>query len=274
MNVISSKDNEIVKSVRKLREKKYRDLENAYIVEGVKMVKEAILEKASIRQIIICDDCEKSDSIPKELMYEIAKYDCMYVTSKVFKYISEVQTPQGVLAVIEKNNKTFNNDYLESNYLDINYNEDIIVALDDIQDPGNLGTILRTVDSVGLTQILVSKGTADCYNPKVVRSSMGAIYRVKVIECKDLLETLKEVKKNKFKILVTSLGDSSKNIYDMKYNKKILVIGNEANGVEEKILNIADEKIKIPMLGRTESLNAAVATGIVLYEYVRQKLGK
>lgn len=268
MNIISSKDNEIVKNVKKLKEKKYRDLENAYIVEGIKMVREAILEKASIRQIIICDDCEKSDSIPKELMYEIAKYDCTYVTSKIFKYISEVQTPQGVLAVIEKNNNVNNSE------TDINYNEDIIVALDDIQDPGNLGTILRTIDSVGLTQILVSKGTADCYNPKVVRSSMGAIYRVKVLECEDLLETLKEVKRNKFKILVTSLGDNSKNIYDMKYNKKVLVIGNEANGVEERIMKLADEKIKIPMLGRTESLNAAVATGIVLYEYVRQKLEK
>ena len=260
MDIISSKDNEIVKNVRKLKEKKYRDLENAYIVEGIKMVKEAILENASIKQIIICDDCEKTDSIPKELMYEIAKYDCLYVTSKIFKYISEVQTPQGVLAVVEKNNRDE----------DINYNEDIIVALDDIQDPGNLGTILRTVDSVGLTQILVSKGTADPYNPKVVRSSMGAIYRVKVIECEDLLETLKEVKRNKFKILVSSLKESN-SIYNVKYNKKVLVIGNEANGVEEKIMNIADEKIKIPMLGKTESLNAAVATGIILYEYVRQK---
>ncbi len=260
MNIISSKDNELIKNVKKLKEKKYRDLENAYLVEGIKMVKEAILEKASIKQIIICDDCEKSDSIPKDLMYEIAKYDCTYVTNKIFKYISEVQTPQGVLAVIEKNNVNY----------DINYNEDIIVALDDIQDPGNLGTILRTVDSVGLTQILVSKGTADCYNPKVVRSSMGAIYRVKIIECEDLLKTLKEVKKNKFKLLVTSLGDS-KNIYEMKYNKKVLVIGNEANGVKESVMNLADEKIKIPMLGRTESLNASVATGIILYEYVRQK---
>ena len=260
MDSISSKDNEIVKNVRKLKEKKYRDLENAYIVEGIKMVREAIEEKAVIRQIIICDDCEKIDSIPKELMYEIAKYDCLYVTSKIFKYISEVQTPQGVLAVVEKNNRDE----------DINYNEDIIVALDDIQDPGNLGTILRTVDSVGLTQILVSKGTADPYNPKVVRSSMGAIYRVKVIECEDLLETLKEVKRNKFKILVSSLKESN-SIYNVKYNKKVLVIGNEANGVEEKIMNIADEKIKIPMLGKTESLNAAVATGIILYEYVRQK---
>ena len=261
MNIISSKDNELVKNVKKLKDKKYRDLENVYIVEGIKMVKEAILENASIRQIIICDDCEKSDLISKEMMYEIAKYDCIYVTNKIFKYITEVQTPQGVMAIIEKNNKD----------KEINYNEDIIVALDDIQDPGNLGTILRTVDSIGLSQILVSKGTADAYNPKVVRSTMGAIYRVKVIECDNLKETLKEIKKNKFKILVTSLDDS-KSVYDIKYYKKVIVIGNEANGVEEEIVKLADEKIKIPMLGKTESLNASVATGVVLYEYVRQKI--
>ena len=261
MNIISSKDNELVKNIKKLKDKKYRDLENVYIVEGIKMVKEAILENASIRQIIICDDCEKSDLISKEMMYEIAKYDCIYVTNKIFKYITEVQTPQGVMAIIEKNNKD----------KEINYNEDIIVALDDIQDPGNLGTILRTVDSIGLSQILVSKGTADPYNPKVVRSTMGAIYRVKVIECDNLKETLKEIKKNKFKILVTSLDDS-KSVYDIKYYKKVIVIGNEANGVEEEIVKLADEKIKIPMLGKTESLNASVAAGIILYEYVRQKI--
>ena len=92
------------------------------------------------------------------------------------------------MAIIEKNNRD----------KEINYDEDIIVALDDIQDPGNLGTILRTIDSIGLSQVLISKGTADPYNPKVVRSTMGAIYRVKVIECDDLKETLKEIKKNKF----------------------------------------------------------------------------
>ena len=261
MNIISSKDNELVKNIKKLKDKKYRDLENVYIVEGIKMVKEAILENSSIKQIIICDDCEKSDLISKEMMYEIAKYDCIYVTNKIFKYITEVQSPQGVMAIIEKNNKD----------KEINYNEDIIVALDDIQDPGNLGTILRTVDSIGLSQILVSKGTADPYNPKVVRSTMGAIYRVKVIECDNLKETLKEIKKNKFKILVTSLDDS-KSVYDIKYYKKVIVIGNEANGVEEEIVKLADEKIKIPMLGKTESLNASVAAGIILYEYVRQKI--
>ena len=151
--------------------------------------------------------------------------------------------------------------------------QDIIVALDDIQDPGNLGTILRTVDSVGLTQILVSKGTADVFNPKVVRSTMGAIFRVKIIECEDLMQTLKEVKKHKFEVVVTSL-QTTKSFYEINYNKKIIVIGNEANGVEKQIQEIAENKVIIPMLGKTESLNASVATGIMLYEYVRQKLNK
>ena len=196
-------------------------------------------------------------------MYEMAKYECVYVTESIFKVISDVNTPQGILAIIGRN----------AGEAQIDYMQDIIVALDDIQDPGNLGTILRTVDSIGLNQILVSKGTADSYNPKVVRSTMGAIFRVKIIECEDLENTLKEVKKHKFKLVVTSL-QTEKSLYDINFDKKLIVIGNEANGVEQKIQDLADEKIKIPMLGKTESLNASVATGIVLYEYVRQKIKK
>lgn len=260
MQRITSKENEFIKHVKKLRDKKYRDIENEYMIEGIKLIAEAIQEKAPIKQIILCDDCEKNEAIPKDLMYEIAKYDCIYVTEKIFKYLSEVQEPQGILAIIEKNNQE----------MAIDYSQDIIVALDDIQDPGNLGTILRTVDSVGLTQILVSKGTADAYNPKVVRSTMGAIFRVKIIECEDLKQTLKEIKKHKFKVVVSSL-QTQNTIYDIGYNKKVIIIGNEANGVEQEVQDMADEKVKIPMLGKTESLNASVATGIILYEYVRQK---
>lgn len=263
MQRITSKDNDFIKHIKKLKDKKYRDISNEYVIEGVKLVAEAIQESAKIKHIVLCDDCERSDFIPKDLMYEIAKYDCIYVTDNLFKYLSEVQNPQGILAIIEKNNK--------DNQID--YSQDIIVALDDLQDPGNLGTILRTVDSIGLTQILVSKGTADCYNPKVVRSTMGAIFRIKLIECEDLAKTLKEIKKHKFKVMVSSL-QTDNSIYDANYNKKVLVIGNEANGVKEDIQNLADEKVKIPMLGKTESLNASVATGIILYEYVRQKLDK
>lgn len=261
MQGITSKENEFVKHVKKLKDKKYRDISDEYVIEGMKLVAEAIQEKASIKQIVLCDDCEKNAMIPKDLMYEIAKNECIYVTEKVFKYLSEVQTPQGILAIIEKNKKDGK----------IDYTQDVIVALDDVQDPGNLGTILRTVDSAGLTQILVSKGTADAYNPKVVRSTMGAIFRVKIIECENLGQTLKEIKKHKFKIVASSLQTENA-IYDINYHKKVIIIGNEANGIEQEIQELADEKVKIPMLGKTESLNASIATGIILYEYVRQKL--
>ena len=237
MQIISSKENELVKHIKKLKEKKERDISDEYMIEGIKLLKEAMQEKANIKQIILCDDCEKTEDIPKELMYEIAKYDCIYVTNKIFKYLSEVQEPQGVLAIIGKNNKD----------KEIDYTQDIIVALDNLQDPGNLGTILRTVDSIGVTQILVSKGTADSYNPKVVRSTMGAIFRIRIIECEDLAKTLKEIKKHKFKIVVSSLKTEN-SLYDINYNQKVIVIGNEANGVDEHIQEIADEKIKIPML--------------------------
>ena len=259
MQSISSKENELIKHIKKLKDKKGRDSSNEYVIEGIKLIQEAIQENVNIKQIIVCDDCDKTESIPKDLMYEIAKYDCIYVTKKIFKYISEVQEPQGILAIIDKNNSDS----------EIDYTQDIIVALDDVQDPGNLGTILRTVDSIGLTQILVSKGTADSYNPKVIRSTMGAIFRIKIIECEDLEKTLKEIKKHKFKVVVTSL-QTENTIYEINYNKKVIVIGNEAKGVKN-IQELADEKIKIPMIGKTESLNASVATGIVLYEYVRQK---
>ena len=263
MQVITSKDNEFVKHVKKLKEKKYRDQSQEFIIEGIKLVKEAIEEKANIKQIIICDNCENSGIIPKDLMYEIAKYNCVYVTENILKTMSDVNAPQGIMAIIGRNNKE----------KDIDYSQDIIVALDDIQDPGNLGTILRTVDSIGLNQILVSKGTADCYNPKVVRSTMGAIFRIRIIECEDLEQTLKETQKNNFKLIVSSL-QTNNSLYDIDFDKKVIIIGNEANGVEPQIQEMADEKIKIPMLGKTESLNASVATGIILYEYVRQKITK
>lgn len=261
MQVITSKENETVKNIKKLKDKKFRDEAGVYVIEGIKMIKEAIEEKAEIKKIVICEECLKAGDIEQKILYEIAKYDCIYVNSKVYNSLTEVVAPQGILAVIAKPNKDTK----------INYNQDIILALDGIQDPGNLGTILRTADSVNLKQILVTKNTADAYNPKVVRSTMGAILRIKIIETEDLAKNLKEAKKNKFKIVATSL-DTNDSIYDISYNKKVIVIGNEANGVSKEIQELADNRVKIPMLGKTESLNASVATGIMLYEYVRQKI--
>ena len=125
----------------------------------------------------------------------------------------------------------------------------------------------------GLSQVVVSKKTGDIFNPKVVRSTMGAIFRINIIQSDDLVATIKEIKKHKFKVIATSL-QTNDSIYDIDHKKSAIIIGNEANGVSQEVMETADKKVKIPMLGKTESLNAAVATGVMLYEYVRQKLMK
>lgn len=263
MQIISSKDNELIKHIKKLKDKKHRDESNEYIIEGVKLIEEAVKENAKIKKIIICEDTTRTYEIPTHIMYEIAKYECVYVTDKIFASITQVTKPQGIMAIIEKGDAD----------VQIDYAQDIIVALDDVQDPGNLGTILRTVDSIGLNQIIVSKGTADAFNSKVVRSTMGAIFRVKIIEVENLPQAIKEMRRHHFKLMVTSL-QTENSIYDIQFNKKIIVIGNESNGVSKEVQEMADEKAKIPMIGKTESLNASVAAGVVMYEYVRQKLSK
>ena len=235
--VITSKDNESIKKIRKLKEKKYRKETGKFIIEGIKLIKEAIQEKASIDTIVVCEACVKNGEIDKDLIYEIAKYNCIYVDEKVFSNITEVQNPQGILAVINKKNE----DSV------INYKEDIIIILDDIQDPGNLGTILRTIDSCGITQVIISKKSGDVFNPKVVRSTMGAIFRVNLIESENLIDTIKQIKKHKFQVVSTSLK-TDESIYDLEYKKIAIVIGNEANGVSQEVLDVSDKRVKIPML--------------------------
>lgn len=259
--LITSKDNDLIKHIRKLKEKKYRDEFGEFIIEGVKMIEEAIREKANIKYVIVCDDCKNQSEIELEQLYDIAKYKCVYVSEKVFNMITDVIAPQGVMAIIEKPIKSENK---------IDYRQDNFLILDNIQDPGNMGTILRTADSLNIKQIIVSPGSTDCYNSKVVRSTMGAIFRINVIE-RDLEKVIREMKKRDIKIYATDLK-TDKTIYDVNYEKSAVIIGNEANGVSTNILELADERIKIPMKGKTESLNAAVATGIILYEINRGKI--
>ena len=123
----------------------------------------------------------------------------------------------------------------------------------------------------GLSQVVVSKKTGDIFNPKVVRSTMGAIFRINIIQSDDLVATIKEIKKHKFIVIATSL-QTNDSIYDIDYKKSAIIIGNEANGVSQEVMETADKKVKIPMLGKTESLNASVATSIMIYEYVRGKI--
>ena len=251
--IITSKDNEIIKNIKKLKEKKYRL--DSYIVEGIKMVKEAINENQEIALIAIREDFK--------IDFDTKNTKIVTISNKIFNDISDVKTPQGILAVIKKNQ----NNQIETN-------SDYILALDSLQDPGNMGTIIRTADSANINQIIINKTTVDPYSPKVIRSTMGAIYRTNIIEVEDLKATLKEMKLKGFQIITTDLK-ATQSIYDINYNNKTLVvIGNEANGVSQEILQTADKKVIIPMLGKTESLNASIAASIMIYEYVRQKIQK
>ena len=318
--LISSKDNQTIKEIKKLKESKYR--KEKFIVEGFKMLQEAVNEGADIEIVVVkTGNKELLENVNKLLgrlnqSYETGNELLTYkyvkrlpriieVTENVFMQLTDVKTPQGVLAVIRKNvednvsdfedeneneneNKNENeneneneNDALKdgvnSRQIDclnkINTGADYVLAVDGVQDPGNLGTIIRTADSANLKQILVSKDTVDAYSPKVIRSTMGSIYRVKIVECENLADVLDELKKHKFQIVSTSL-DTENSIYDIDYRKKVVVIGNEGNGVSKEIQDLSDYKVKIPMLGKTESLNASVATGIMIYEYVRQMCSK
>ena len=308
--LISSKDNQTIKEIKKLKESKYR--KEKFIVEGFKMLQEAVNEGADIEIVVVkTGNKELLENVNKLLgrlnqSYETGNELLTYkyvkrlpriieVTENVFMQLTDVKTPQGVLAVIRKNvednvsdfedeneNENENeNDALKvgvnSRQIDclnkINTGADYILAVDGVQDPGNLGTIIRTADSANLKQILVSKDTVDAYSPKVIRSTMGSIYRVKIVECENLADVLDELKKHKFQIVSTSL-DTENSIYDIDYRKKVVVIGNEGNGVSKEIQDLSDYKVKIPMLGKTESLNASVATGIMIYEYVRQMCSK
>lgn len=330
--LIASKDNQTIKEIKKLKESKYR--KEKFIVEGFKMLQEAVNEGTDIEIVVVkTGNKELLENVNKllgrlsqnnELGNELigglsqnheAKNEPMKnqerknellaykygkrlpriieVTENVFMQLTDVKTPQGVLAVIRKNiednvsdfedeNENENeNDVLKvgvnSRQIDclnkINTGADYILAVDGVQDPGNLGTIIRTADSANLKQILVSKDTVDAYSRKVIRSTMGSIYRVKIVECENLADVLNELKKHKFQIVSTSL-DTENSIYDIDYRKKVVVIGNEGNGVSKEIQDLSDYKVKIPMLGKTESLNASVATGIMIYEYVRQMCSK
>jgi len=222
--LITSKENEIIKHIKLLSQKKYRDEFGEYIIEGLKLVREAVEEDVEIAKIIISEEAFQKDEI-KNILLKVSQDKIVSVSNNIFNYVADTVTPQGIMAIVKKKI------CIAEEY------EDVIFMLDDIQDPGNLGTILRSLDSSGLKQIILSKGTVDCYNNKVVRSSMGAIFRVKILENKNLEEEINTLKEKGYKIIVTSLN-TEKSYFDIDYKKCVIVIGNESKGVSNEILRI------------------------------------
>jgi TrmH family RNA methyltransferase len=259
METITSKDNQLIKEIKKLKEKRYRDEKGQFIVEGFRFCSEALMSHFEIPFLFISEgslDRWKSFNLENKLQNSTKVYQ---VKDSVLKSICSTDTPQGVAAVASKVNT------------DLRYDDGFYILADRIQDPGNMGTIIRTAHAAGASGVITTEGTVDIYNEKTMRSTMGSIFHIKVIEDSDL-KIIKELKNRGFKLVVSTL-DTDKNFFDVSLKDNVIIaVGNEGNGISDRVQSIADIKVKIPMPGGAESLNVGVAASIMVFEKVRQDM--
>lgn len=244
-----------VKQINNLQQKKYRQEQGVFLVEGIKGVEEAILNKANFLSVIIEDGKKEDEGIQKIIELAVKnKIKFEFCGQKDIKNIKTTETFPGILAIIKQKNCAIT-DFIPGN----------IICLDGIRDPGNLGTIIRSADWFGIKNILLSEDCVEIYNPKVVRSTMGSIFRIKVVESGNILNDLEFLQKQK-NYQIFSLTMDGKKLSNFKNTKSsIFVIGSESHGVREEIQALSIDCLTIPGQGQAESLNAAIATGILLY---------
>lgn len=257
MQEITSLQNPRIAALRALHHKKYRDAENAFLVEGEKMVSEA-LQHAKVRTLVIGQDCVEDgrfdglvrDAQEREILM-------LSVPNRLIETLSGSKTPQGILAQVEMPPEGAPNTGL-------------LLALDAVQDPGNVGTMIRTADAAGWQGVLLGKGCADAFGAKCVQASMGSIFRVPMLRDVDLPVFLSGLKSAGWSIASGVLN--GEDIYSASLPKQnaVLVIGNESAGVTPALAELATHGLKLPMRGGAESLNAAVAAGIMMYEWTRE----
>lgn len=260
MQKITSKNNSIIKEIRSLSKKKYRWKNKLYIIEGIKLLDEALDNKVNLKHILFSQTLLDTNN-GRALFKRLENHDKLIeVEDNIFTSLSDTENPQGILGLVE---------FEANDYKDLLNKEDIhLFYLDSVMDPGNLGTIIRSADAFNIDGIIMGEGSVDPYNPKVVRATMGSLFRVPLYF--DRGNILKDLKSNQYKIYTTYLkGGIANHRLDYKGNY-IIVIGNESTGVREEIVNISDALIKIPIPGRAESLNAGVASSILMYEAAKQ----
>ena len=272
MEIISSKDNKRIKYIRSLLEKgNIRKKNHQFVVDEA-------LEYGKVLEVVcavsLYDELISGDLSGNRLLAEndknITNYvkkgsSLLVVSDTVFKSISETKTPQGILAVAEMPDYRL----LDKGFLEQAYTKNgkiKLLVLEDTADPGNLGTIMRTAEAAGVTGVIMGKGTVDIFNPKVVRSTMGSIFRLPFAYEEDLKETIKELKKQGISFYATHLK-GEKSYKDIKYSdRSAILVGNEARGLSYDVADLADTYVLIPMQGKVESLNAAVAAALMMYE--------
>ena len=280
--MITSTSSSQVKHIVNLQKKsKLRKEEKQFVVEGIKMVSEAPkdrLVKVYISETFKADN----EEFLEKMNYEALGKDILEVVSdNVFIRMSDTQTPQGIMAVVKMSEITIEDMFGRDMHINSkndnsgnssNKMQQLLLILENLQDPGNLGTIIRMAEGAGVTGVIMSCNTVDIYNPKTIRSTMGSLYRVPVIYVDDICEAVEECKKKGIRVYAAHLkGTDNYNVKDYT-QPTAFMIGNEGNGLTDKLTDKADELVRIPMQGKVESLNAAIACTILTYEAVRQRL--
>lgn len=254
MREIRSKDNKIFKECQKLSQKKYRDREGLYLIEGENLIAEVPAE--DLVYVFFREGQERQ-------IFDLQ--DQYIVADQLFDKLAQTETSQGILAVVRKPKMTA--DDLAARIQDT----DNVVVMDRLQDPGNIGTIIRTAEGAGYKAVITVKGTGDVFSPKTIRAAAGSVFRMPIVQVEDAAALRALTDQMNKKLVVTGFY-TDKYYYDEDLSKGVaLVIGNEGNGVSDELMEKADIIVKIPMDGHLESLNASVAAGILMYETKRKR---
>jgi len=252
-----------LKKILSYQQKKSRKSDNSFVVEGTRLTEEALKSSWNVKELFYSHSFK--DSAEGQMLLDLARRKRIEVTEvqeKVVRKMAETQTPQGVVAVVEQ--RSFD---LE---LFLDQKPAFTLALESLKDPGNLGTIIRTADALGVEGIFLSAQSVELYNPKVVRSSMGSLFHLPIFYPVPILELLHRLKGD-IKI-VASLASGGANCKQVDFSDPIcLLIGGEAFGLSKEVQALADSKVSIPDYGSAESLNVSVAAGILMYEIAQSK---
>ena len=255
-----------IKYLRSLQQKKYRDAEGKFLLEGWRPLRDALESNFIIEMIALVPGADRNAE-QQSILALAKKRSILLKELKEFqlRQISDAVHSQGVVALVRQHTETFDPKIFQSTKF--------IVVCDHINDPGNLGTILRTCDWFGVDAVLLSEGCVSLYNEKVVRATSGSIFHLRIIEHLDLKTTLSHLQSENFKCVATAMD--GKPLTSFAPNEKcILVLGSEAHGVNPEILHLADEVLSIPRFGKAESLNVGIACGIFLSHWRNQTIRK
>lgn len=255
---ITSRTNPLVVSFAKLADKKERDKTGLYIAEGYKLCTEAC-GRATVAYAVLRKDREQSDAYMD--LIRRSGGECIVLSETAYNKITKDRAPDGILFVLK----------MESQVIPSNLSDEGVCILDGIQDPGNTGTIIRTAAALGYDRLILHN-CADVYNPKVIRATMGAFFKITVSTCNTLEQIITCLQQTKRRVLAAALSDSGITLgKDLLFPGDCLILGNEGHGVSDIALQLCDATIKIPMTDKTESLNAAAAAAILLWEYSKLK---